>query len=69
MAHSKRKRGGKWIQEATDKMDAKGTKGSYGSHSAKQKKRDIAKGGAIGKKAQFAANMAKIRGGKRSRRK
>ncbi len=53
--------GTKWIQKAREKMKRKGTEGSYGHHSEKQMDRDIKKGGKLGKKAQFAKNMAKIR--------
>jgi hypothetical protein len=49
----------KWIQAAREEMERKGTVGSYGHHSARQQKRDIAKGGKRGKKALFAANMRK----------
>ena len=66
-----KKKKGKWIQDASARMDAKGTKGSYGSHSVKQMEKDKGKGGAIGKKANFALNMHKIghkkHRGKRSR--
>jgi hypothetical protein len=55
-----KKRKKKWIQGAEAEMERKGTKGSYGSHSEKQQKRDIKRGGKIGKKAQFALNMRKI---------
>lgn len=61
---------GSWIQAARKKMRKKGTEGSYGHHTEKQMERDKAKGGAIGKKANFALNMAKMRkkGRKRGRR-
>lgn len=49
-----------WIQTAVKKMKAKGTIGSYGKSTAKKNKKNIAKGGKIGKKAQFAENMRKI---------
>ena len=50
----------RWIQKAVSKMKAKGTLGSYGKSTAKKNKKNIAKGGKIGKKAQFAENMRKI---------
>jgi hypothetical protein len=59
-ARKRKKRGGKWIQAASRRMARKGTKGSYGHHSVAQMKRDKAKGGAIGKKANFALSMKKI---------
>lgn len=37
----------------------KSREGTYGSHSVKQMERDKAKGGAIGKKANFALNARK----------
>ena len=54
------RKGGKFIQAATERMRAKGTLGSYGKATAKKTARDIKKGGKIGKKAQFAANMRKL---------
>ena len=65
------RKGGKFIQAATEKMRAKGTLGSYGKATAKKTARDIKKGGKIGKKALFARNMAMIarrrkRGGRRA---
>lgn len=50
----------KWIQSVVAKMKEKGTLGSYGKSIAKKNKKNIAKGGKIGKKAQFAENMRKI---------
>jgi len=58
----------KWIQKAVARMKRKGTLGSYGSHSVKAMKRDIARGGKMGRKAQFALNMRKI-GARRRRNK
>lgn len=49
-----------WIQSARARMKRKGTVGSYGSHSQKSMKRDIKRGGKVGKKAQFALNIRKI---------
>ena len=50
----------KWIGSARKRMEEKGTVGSYGHHTEKQEKKDIAKDGKKGKKAQFALNMRKI---------
>ena len=50
----------KWIQKAVKRMKRKGTLGSYGKSTAKKNKRNIAKGGKIGKKALFAETMRKI---------
>lgn len=60
-----KRKGGRFIQKATARMKRKGTLGSYGHHSMKQMSKDKAKGGAIGKKANFAMNMAKIRSKKK----
>lgn len=61
MARKKKgaRKGGKWLQGARAEFKRKGTLGSYGSHSDAQKRRDIAKGGKIGRKAQFALNAEK----------
>ena len=65
---------GRWLKKATARMKKKGTLGSYGSKSVKQEKRDIKRGGKLGKKAQFALAMKRIaarrkkRGSKRSSR-
>jgi hypothetical protein len=59
MAGYKKRGKKKWIQEARERMEAKGTVGSYGHHSVAQMKRDKAKGGKIGKKANFALNVRK----------
>ena len=56
-----KKKSHNFIQKARERMEAKGTVGSYGHHSMKQMAKDKAKGGKIGKKANFAMNMAKIR--------
>ncbi len=64
----KKKSKGNWIKDATDKQEKKGTKGSYGHHSEKEMDKDVAKGGKLGKKANFARNMAKLRGKKSSKR-
>lgn len=60
MAAKRKRKGGRWIQAASKRMAKKGTKGSYGHHTEKQMQRDKAKGGAIGKKANFALNMRKL---------
>lgn len=54
------KKKGRWIQKAAARMKKRGTVGSYGHHSEKAMKRDVARGGKLGKKAQFAINMRKI---------
>lgn len=56
-----KKKSRNFIQKAHERMEAKGTVGSYGHNSMKQMAKDKAKGGKIGKKANFAMNMAKIR--------
>jgi hypothetical protein len=55
MAKKKRK----WLQAAREKMEEKGSVGSYGKSSPAKDKRNIAKGGVMAKKAQFAMNMRK----------
>lgn len=60
MAAKRKRKGGRWLQAASKRMKAKGTKGSYGHHTEKQMQRDKAKGGAIGKKANFALTMRKL---------
>ena len=68
MAARKRKKR-RWLQEANRRMERKGSKGSYGHKTVAQMKRDKAKGGAIGKKANFALNVRKFsRKKKRSRK-
>jgi len=42
------------MAKARESMERRGTVGSYGPYSAKKVKRDLAKGGAIAKKAGFA---------------
>ena len=56
---AKTKKDGHWMEKASARMKAKGTKGSYGHKTVAQMKRDKAKGGAIGKKANFALNARK----------
>lgn len=68
---AKKRAGKKWMQAASARMARKGTKGSYGHKTVKQMRRDKAKGGAIGKKANFALNARKFshkRGRKGARR-
>lgn len=48
---------GKWIQEATDRMKAKGTLGSFGKATPKKIAAARKKGGLMAKKANFAANV------------
>lgn len=65
-----KKKAGKWMQKARESMKERGTEGSYGHKSVKQMKKDKAKGGSIGKKANFALNARKARhGGKKRTRK
>jgi hypothetical protein len=67
---TKKRSKGKWLQSARERMDEKGSKGSYGHKTIKQMKKDKAKGGAIGKKANFALNARKFKhGGKKGGRK
>ena len=49
-----------WIQKADKKMEAKGTKGSFGKATPKKIAAAKAKGGKMAKKAVFAQNMRKI---------
>jgi hypothetical protein len=48
-----------WIEHAKAKGQIR--KGAYGHHSAAQIKRDINKGGKVGKRAQLARTFAKMR--------
>lgn len=52
--------GDKWIQEASDEMDRKGTKGAFGKATASKIARGKKKGGKAAKRAIFAQNMKKI---------
>ena len=52
-----KKRGGKWVQASVERMQKRGTLGSYGHHTVKQMERDKKKGGKIAKKATWALNM------------
>lgn len=57
---AKKKSGGKWIQKASDKMEEKGTKGSFGPAT----KENIAKGKAKGGKQKKKAEKRKKKGKK-----
>ena len=64
------RRGGKWIQRASEEMDRKGTRGAFGPATEKNIARGLRKGGLQAKRAQFALNMKRIaqrrkRGGSR----
>ena len=50
----------KWMEHAAERMKEKGTVGSYGKASSGKIKKDMAKGGAVGKKAAFAKVAAKV---------
>jgi hypothetical protein len=50
----------KWIQKASDKMEEKGTKGSFGKATTKKIAAAKKKGGKEAKKAVFAQNMKKM---------
>lgn len=56
----KSKKPKKWIQKADEKMEKKGTKGSFGKATPKKIAAAKKKGGKMEKKAIFAANMKKI---------
>lgn len=49
-----------WIQDATDKMKAKGTIGKFGKATPKKIAAAKKKGGVEEKEAVFASNMKKI---------
>jgi len=51
---------GHFIQEATDRMKAKGTLGKFGKATPKKIARMKKKGGVAKKEAVFASNMKKI---------
>jgi hypothetical protein len=55
---------GKWIQDATAKMKAKGTLGSFGKATPSKIAAGKKAGGLQEKKAVFAQNMKKIAHGK-----
>jgi len=50
----------KWIQGAREKMEEKGTVGSFGKATPKKISAAKKKGGIMEKKAVFASNMKKI---------
>lgn len=50
----------KWIQEASKRMEEKGTKGAFGKATAKKIAAGKKKGGLQKKRAVFAENMKKI---------
>ena len=50
----------KWIQKATEKMEKKGTLGSFGKATKKKISSAKKEGGKEAKKAIFAQNMKKI---------
>lgn len=52
--------GPSWIQKARNKMEEKGTVGSFGKATAKNIARGKREGGKMKKKAIFAQNMKKI---------
>lgn len=52
-----KKRKGKWIQAATEKMEEKGTLGSFGKATPKKIAHAKAEGGKEARKAVFAQNM------------
>lgn len=68
---AKRKRKGRFIQKAVERMEEKGTVGSFGPATPGKIARAKAKGGKAAKKAIFAENMKRIarrkkrRGGRR----
>jgi hypothetical protein len=55
-----KKKGGKWIQAASKRMEEKGTKGAFGKATSKKIAAGKKKGGLAAKRATFAANMKKI---------
>ncbi len=57
---AKKKRGRKWIQAARERMEEKGTVGSFGKATRKRISAGKKKGGLAKKKAVFAENMKKI---------
>lgn len=68
-----KKKDRKFIQKATERMEEKGTIGSFGKATPKKIARAKQEGGKEKKKAIFAENMRKIarkhhRGGRRSAR-
>jgi hypothetical protein len=68
---TRKKKRGKWIQSATEKMRRKGTLGSFGKATPSKIAAAKREGGKRAKKAVFAENMRRIaqrrkrRGGRR----
>ena len=58
---------GKWIQEASEEMERKGTKGKFGAATRSKIAKGKKAGGKQAKRAQFAENMKKL-AAKRKRR-
>jgi hypothetical protein len=55
-----KKKSGNFIQDATKKMEERGTIGAFGKTTAKKVAAAKKKGGVVKKRAVFAANMKKI---------
>jgi hypothetical protein len=55
-----KKRKGKWIQKATDRMKKKGTVGAFGKATDKKISKAKKKGGLAKKRAVFAQNMKRL---------
>jgi hypothetical protein len=49
-----------FIRKATDSMEKRGTKGSFGKATDKKIKAGLAKGGKMAKKAEFAKAMKTV---------
>ncbi len=60
MATKRKKKSGKWIQSATEKIKAKGTEGAFGKATPKKIAAAKKEGGLEEKRAVFASNMKKI---------
>jgi hypothetical protein len=56
----KKRRVNRSLKRARSSMKKRGTLGSYGHHTESEDRANIRKGGAIGKKAQFALNMKRM---------
>ena len=57
---ARKKKDGKFIQHATEKMEEKGTVGAFGKATPSKIARAKAHGGVEAKRAQFAENMKRI---------
>lgn len=55
-----KKRKGKWIQKASERMAEKGTEGAFGKATPSKIARAKEHGGLEAKRANFAANMKRI---------